>query len=102
MIDRDADQQSGKRSDRAWSPGEIAATEPGGKRQSDAFHRVGPSGSRFSSESSSSVLPFPGIEYFSDAQLPKSTNRHRSLQNGMLGSLALTALPQMGQPHVTG
>ena len=36
------------------------------------------------------------MTYFSDAQLPKSSSRHRSLQKGILGSPKGTSLPQIG------
>ena len=38
----------------------------------------------------------PGITYFSEAQLPRSISLHRSLQNGMKGSLNLTSFLQIG------
>ncbi len=37
-----------------------------------------------------------GITYSSEAQWPRSSTRHRSLQNGIFGSLNGTFLPQMG------
>src|SRR4051812_27158288 len=100
MIDGGTDQDGGKRSSGSRPPWEVAATKPSGKRQSDAFHRAGPSGSRFSSASSNSVLALPGMAYFPEAQLPRSSSRQRSLQNGIFGSVVSTGLPQMGQRNV--
>src|SRR3954453_22890201 len=100
VVHRRGYQHRGNRPNCTRSDREPAATEPGGKRQSDALHRVGPSGVRLSSASSSSVFTFPGMTYLSDAQFPKSSSRQRSLQKGMFGSVASTALPQIGQRNV--
>src|SRR3954447_1017430 len=54
------------------------------------------------SSSFSSLRTFSGsadveMTYFSEAQFPRSSRRHRSEQNGISGSSSPTALPQIGQ-----
>ena len=50
-MQHDRDEEAGKRSERAWSPWEIAATEPGGERQREPVHRKGLRAARSSNSS---------------------------------------------------
>src|SRR6185437_6038419 len=94
LVQQPRDQYAGCGPCRPRTISEIPATEKCRNRKSDPRHSVSP-------DSSSSSLPFAGeeITYFSDAQLPRSIMRQRSLQKGMFGSSNGTSFLQMG--HLT-
>lgn len=96
-MQKPSDTYCNQRPNGSRSPWEIATPEPGCNRQGQPVHREPSGGSGRSSSSNS--FGFAGVEitYFSDAQLPRSMSRHRSLQNGIFGSSNRTSLLQMGQ-----
>src|SRR5215469_10295280 len=88
--ERPGDRDRRQRAGRAWCHGGVATAEASGDETSQRFHA--------SSSSSSGWELSAGVEitYFSDAQLPRSMQRQRSLQKGMKGSSAFTSLLQIG------
>jgi len=110
-MQRCREKQCCGRAGRSRSPGPVAAPEKGGQPDCEPVHRREPSGrsdvlrgSKPASSNSSSptVLRSTGVDmtYFSEAQLPRSSMRQRSLQNGMLGSSKGTSFLQIGHRTV--